>query len=266
MKRTIYQNLTGDYPVVVTEKEFIRTLRFGGDEKQSCIDMLQPHKLQLSYTKWMMTGLLIPPKLNRVLVCGLGGGAIVHFLHHHHPNLEIDIVEKDKRVIKIAKTLFSLSTTPKIKVYNDDITDFLCKKAKKRTYDVIFVDIFGQGCMAPALYASGLYRELIYRLTKDGVLTANLWSGKRDLFFLAISALREGCRNQFMQMMVKKRSNSIILAFPETIPKRTLRKIRKEAHVHQQRYHLPFHKYLKKMRRTNKFLNLVQYLGNFDTV
>ncbi len=258
MEQVIYLDKSGPHPVEVSEDGSLRILRFGEEEKQSCVDLLAPHLLQLSYTRWMMTGLLIPPKIHKVLLCGLGGGAIAHFLLHHHPQVCIDIVEKDKRVIATARDFFSLPSIPQVQIFQDDIVDHLCTTPVEKLYDIIFVDIFDNASMAPPLFVPDFYRSLLDRLHHKGLLVTNLWNGDKIQYNTACQAIGESCNHQLVQMAVKKRSNAIILAFPSKIPQATLRKVRKKALVHQQRYQLPFHKYLKRLRRTNKIVRLIQ--------
>jgi spermidine synthase len=112
--------------------------------------------------------------------------------------------------------------------------------------------------MAQALYSSDFYRTFCQRLSKRGVMAVNLWSGDKKYFSMASKAFKEGSDNNYVQMAVKKKSNTIFMAFADQIPKSTLRKVRKKAMQYQKQYQLPFHTYLKKMRRTNKLVDFFQ--------
>ena len=253
MERVIYRGHTGSHPIEVMDEGPLRSLRFGAEERQSCIDLNAPHELQLAYTRWMMTALLFHSDPKKFLLCGLGGGSIAHFLLHHHPKACLDIVEKEKRVIHVAKKFFHLPRTNRLHLYQNDIIDFLCSPSSPSFfYQIAFIDIFGPRSMAPPLFIPDFYRSILDRLEPNGIMAVNLWNGDKHLYGLACQAIRESCNNQMLEMAVKKRSNAILLAFPGELPKKTLRKARKHVAQHQQHYHLPFHRYLKKLRRTNK--------------
>jgi spermidine synthase len=252
MEQLVFSDHTGSHPILVTDEHACRSLRFGTDERQSCINLHRPWELQLAYTQWMMSALLLHPAPSRFLLFGLGGGAIPHFLLHHLPEARIDAVEKERRVIDVASAFFKLPATSRLRVIHDEAAHFLCTAAP--AYDIIFVDLFGPGIMIELLYQPEFYRSVIDLLVSDGVLAVNLWSGDKHLFQLACASVRHGCNNQVLQMQVKKRSNVILLAFPRTVPKTALRWARKNASSWQQRYHLDFPLFLKRLRRTNRSL------------
>lgn len=252
VENLVYRGSTGCHPVEVSDDGPLRNLRFGTEERQSCIHLKNLHVLQLAYTRWMMTALLLHPEPSRFLLCGLGGGAIAHFLHHHHPDAQLDIIEKEEKIIHVAKTFFLLPVTTRLHVYPLDVVDFLCHPPHQEPYQVVFIDIFGPRSMAAPLFAPDFYRSMRTRLSQDGIIAVNLWNGDRQLYSQATQALRQGCNNQVLEMAVKKRSNAILLAFAGEIPKKRIRKARKQLALHQQRYNLPFHRYLKRMRRANK--------------
>ena len=253
MERVVYRGNTGSHPIEVMDDGPLRSLRFGAEERQSCIDLDYPHELQLAYTRWMMTALLFHPDPKKFLLCGLGGGSIAHFLLHHHPTACLDIIEKEEKVIHVAKKFFHLPRTSQLRLYQNDVIDFLCHSSSPKTsYQVAFIDIFGPRSMAPPLFVPDFYRSILDKLEPNGVMAVNLWNGDKHLYGMARQAIRDSCNNQVLEMAVKKRSNAILLAFPEELPKKTLRKARKHVAQHQQHYDLPFHRYLKKLRRTNK--------------
>lgn len=251
MHQLVYSGHTGDHPVLVTDEEGLRSLRFGTDERQTCIDLLKPWELQLAYTQWMATALLLHPRPEKMLLIGLGGGALPHFLLHHHPEARIDVVEKERLVIELAHGFFRLPRCPGLRIVNRDILSFL-QTDPATGYDLAFLDIFGPGVMAPALYEPELYRLLLARMNPEGVLAVNLWSGDKPLYHKALRAVEEGSGGEVLGMAVKKRSNVILLVFPGPIPHQAIKKAQKHSIEHQQRYALDFPQYLKRLRRSNR--------------
>jgi len=251
MRRLVYSGQAGEHPVLVTDEDGLRTLRFGTEERQTCIDLRAPWELQLAYTQWMITGLLFPPRPERFLLIGLGGGALPHFLLHHHPEARIDVVEKERLVIELAHAYFRLPRLAGLRLVNQDALSFL-RTDPARGYHLALLDIFGPGAMAPALYDPELYRLLLARLSPEGVLAVNLWSGDQPLYAQALRAADEGCGGRLLRMEVKKRSNVILLGFPGEIPHQTIKRAHKHSAGYQQRYGIDFTPFLKRLRRGNR--------------
>ncbi|MCL2789475.1 MAG: hypothetical protein FWD79_02405 [Desulfobulbus sp.] len=251
VRQLVYSGWTGEHPVLVTDENGVRTLRFGTEESQTSIDLGRPWALQLAYTQWMATALLLHPRPSSFLVIGLGGGALPHFLLHHHPGARIDVVEKERLVINLAHRIFHLPRQQQgLRVIHQDALSFL-RSSVSSGYHIAFLDIFGPGCMAPALFDPTLYRKIVARLHPDGVLAVNLWSGDRAVYEQAARAAWEGCEGRLLRMQVRKRSNVILLGFAGDIPWTTIRKARKGSADFQQRYGIDFSYLLKQLRRTN---------------
>ncbi len=240
------------HPVLITDEDGLRSLRFGSEERQSCIDLLQPQVLQLAYTRWMATALLLHPQPERFLVVGLGGGALPHFLLHHYPQASITVVEKERLVIDLAQGYFHLPFTSRLDIRHQEALHF-ARTEPPGEYQVAFLDIFDPGAMAPPLFDAELYRLLLHQLTDDGILAVNLWSGDLPLYRLALEAADAASEGRMLSMQVKKRSNVILLLFPREIPQQRIKKAQKQSAIFQQRFGLDFPLYLKRLRRTNRF-------------
>ncbi len=254
MERIIFSEQCDEHPVVVVEEEHLRCLRFGTGARQSCMDTLNPHRLCLAYTRWMMTALLLPPRPDRFLVLGLGGGSLVRFLLHHHPGARIDVVEKSATVIRLARSHFGLPERKNLRILHGDAAEIPDLLRIGPPYHVAFVDIFGPDCMASPLFDPMFHDTVLRCLASDGVLAVNLWSGDRWRFLLARRALNTACGGRTLKLPVRRRSNVILLAFPGPIPKKRLRTVRKNILPRERQYGLDFGRYLKRLRRTNSGL------------
>ncbi len=248
MRYPVYSGRTGGHPVLVHDEEGVRTLRFGTEERQTAIDLREPWVLQLVYTQWMVTALLLHPRPQHFLVLGLGGGALPHFLLRHHPEARIDAVERERLIIDLAHDCFHLPRRDGLRILHQDALAFL-RSHPPTGYHIAFVDIFGAGAMAPALFEPELYRLLMARMCPDGVLAVNLWSGDKAQYDLAVRAAGEGCGGRMLRMQVKKRSNVILLLFPEAIPHTMIKQARRRHAEYQRRYGIDFSPFLKRLRR-----------------
>lgn len=130
--------------IIVTTQGRVRTLIFvddsGMEAVESELDLDSPHRLRLPYTQYMFASYLLRPKPEEVMIVGLGGGSMVHFLKHHEPKLQVDVVEIDPIVVKIAAIYFGVSAGGKVRIFNEDAVKHL-EKTKER-YDVIYMDAF----------------------------------------------------------------------------------------------------------------------------
>ncbi len=79
----------------------------------------------------------------RVLVCGLGGGAVVHLLEKSfHPD-SFTIIEHDPEIVKISKKYFSLDKIHNYSIIVDDATQALIElNTSQNKFDLIIDDVF----------------------------------------------------------------------------------------------------------------------------
>src|SRR5262249_49040400 len=98
----------------------IRTMNFVRDNGEEHIQTLwntkKPYELVTHYSRLMFSSYLFMPQQKRVLIVGLGGGAMVHFYEHYDPNVQVDAVEIDPKVVEFADKWFEVRTEKNIKI------------------------------------------------------------------------------------------------------------------------------------------------------
>ncbi|MGI6656692.1 MAG: hypothetical protein ACOX5Z_07685 [Desulfobulbus sp.] len=249
--RIVFQGAGEACRVEVADEEGLRVLRFGGGERQSCLDMRYPHRLQLAYTQWMATALLLHPDPKRFLVLGLGGGALPHFLLHHHPDALVDVVEKEAIILQVARDFFSLPHSPRLRTFHQDALSYV-RDTTEGGYQVAFLDIFGEDGMAPDLYEERLYAEVLARLSADGILVVNVWNGDRQLYRKAVEAAGAASDGRLLCLPVHKRGNELFFLFAGPIPKSGIRQAIRQSNVFFERYGIDFAPMLKRLRRSTQ--------------
>ena len=147
---------------------------------QSCIDVNKLDKLILVNTKLMISALLLQPTPKRILIIGLGGCAVSNFLSFLYPQVVIDVVEIDQKVIDISKNFFFLNETSNYKVHHDDGRQFIRKMSDEKTYDLIYLDAFKSGSIPFHLKTIQFYEDVNRVLSPGGVVGSNLY-GKSNL-------------------------------------------------------------------------------------
>ncbi|THB78537.1 MAG: methyltransferase domain-containing protein [Desulfobulbaceae bacterium] len=210
-KRTVvYRGHWNSVLVEIIDQGKTRTLYFGGNVLQSSIDLSAPHRLYLSYTRYMMSGLLFKPAPQNILMVGLGAGSMVHFLHHHYPDSRIDVVEHAELVIELARGYFSLPENSQVTIHCADGYDFI-RAHPNKTYDLVIIDAFDHRGMAANIYNQSYLRQLKKVLVDTGLVSFNLWSGNQDKM-IEIRALVENDFNCLLEFPVYNRGNVICLA------------------------------------------------------
>jgi spermidine synthase len=167
----------------VRRDDDIRTLTFVEDNGQevieSQVDLIQPHRLMLPYTRTMFASYLFVPQQERVLIVGLGGGGMVHFLRHFDSELRLEVVEIDPVIIEIAEKYFGVSSEGNVRIIHQDARRFIQQEGP--TYDVIYMDAFlgaseGTDVSGVPLHLKTLpfFQQLQKRLSPEGAVVFNL--------------------------------------------------------------------------------------------
>lgn len=167
----------------------LRTMSFvrdsGEEVVESQVHLQRPHELVVTYTRYMFLSYLFRPQPKKVLIVGLGGGGMIHFLKHHDPQLQVDVVEIDPAVVKLAADYFGVRSEGNVRIITEDAFKLLAETDER--YDVIYMDAF----LKPSadtdatgvplkLKTEQFYRGVQSRLTPDGVMAFNI-NGHRDL-------------------------------------------------------------------------------------
>lgn len=122
----------------------VRALTFvrdnGQEVVQSRVNLTAPQTLAAPYARTMFASYLYQPHPRRVLIVGLGGGAMVRFLTHHEPQVQIDAVEIDPAVVRIADEYFGVRAGGNVRVHTVDAVAFVESTADR--YDLILMDAF----------------------------------------------------------------------------------------------------------------------------
>jgi spermidine synthase len=153
-----------------------RELWFKGNGEyylQSRTDTQGQNPLALVYSRMIMASLLFCPQPKRMLMVGLGGAVVSNCLGKWLPNLKIDIVEIDEKVIDLSKKYFSLRESSHCRVFAEDGRVFIQKQ--QESYDWIILDAFKSGSIPYHLKTCEFYKEIRAALNLGGVVGSNLY-------------------------------------------------------------------------------------------
>lgn len=242
----VYEGHSDFSHIRVRERNGVRSLIFvtpeGRETRQSSIDLEHPEQLQLGYTKTLFSTMLLDDSHERVLIVGLGGGGMVRFLNKVFPDVQVDVVEIDPEVVKVAAEFFGTDSGPKTNIYTQDAFEYLAEEHPP--YDVIYMDAFlqppadsGLEEKTKRLKQIEFLKGLHARLKPDGLVAFNLivWATSTPG---DIESIREAFPNVY-QFGVPGTGNLVVIGSlkEERIPKEELLH---RAQVLDEKYQLTF--------------------------
>jgi len=163
----------------------------------------------------MVTGLALCPDPKRVLVVGLGGGAIPSFLHRHYPQTQIDAVEIDPVVVEVAKQFFGFREDATQKAYVQDGRQFI--EERPNAYDVIFLDAFSSEEIPYHLTTREFLRGVRRAVTAQGVVLADVWGPGLNPLYDAMVRTYQEVFDELYLLEVQGSGNRILIALPRKL-------------------------------------------------
>jgi spermidine synthase len=133
-----------------------------------------PATLFLPYSQLMVAAVALSQEPKRGLILGHGGGSLAKWLALVWPELELDVVEFDPAVVRMAEQYFEYRPPANHHVFVKDARVFL--RDTYATYDVIWVDAFARHLIPFHLTTVEFFSELRARLNPQGVVALNLAS------------------------------------------------------------------------------------------
>ena len=173
--RILHESKSAYNEIVVSEdSQGLRTLRFEkGGARQSVVKLGDPDHLELPYTRVMPVALAFVERPQRVLIIGLGGGTIPTFLRKHFPETEIDVVDIDPVVVKVAHEYFGFREDPLLHAHVADGRKFV--EDCQTPYDLIFLDAFDRDSIPYHLATREFLKAVRRALRPGGVVVSNVW-------------------------------------------------------------------------------------------
>lgn len=157
-------------------------------------------------------GPVIVPAKN-LLVLGMGAGGSIQASRAVAPEIEIDAVEIDPEVVRVAGEYFGLpQNNPKLHVHIADARPWLAEHAAKS--DLVNIDLFQGGPYVPFYLTTVEFFQLVRsRMTDDGVLMVNVYdeSSKHEL----LEAMGATMKQVFpsLEKLSRADGNHIVFAF-----------------------------------------------------
>ena len=173
-ERSLYRD------IYVAEANGERCMYFrlrGNPGKQSCVALEEPDRLVSEYSRLMLAGLYVQPRPQRILAIGLGGGVVPSVLQRLLPEAQIDTVEIDPAVVRVANSHFNFRAAPGTRVHEVDGRVFVKRQlAAGEKYDLILLDAYDNEYIPEHLLTVEFLREVKELLSPTGAVVSNTWS------------------------------------------------------------------------------------------
>lgn len=205
---------------------------------QSEMNIEDPDQLVFSYTRAMMSFLLLQPSPKHIAMIGLGGGSLAKYCYRYLPQTEITVVEINPDVIALRNEFAIPADDERFKVVLGDGAEFV--KEHSETYDVLMVDGFDAAGLPEVLCSQPFYDACFAALADNGILVANLWgsTGKYPAF---ISRIETSFAGRVVVVSSDDSTNKIVLAVKNSSTPLSPSSVRKHVHALSQIHPLNFH-------------------------
>ena len=152
----------------------------------SYADLADPRHLEYEYLRIfneVVESALRRRMASRFLFIGGGGYTLPRLIEQTHASAEVDVVEIDPAVTRVAARYFGLPRDSAIRTINEDARWFAMRA--NETYDTIFIDAFNDLSVPYHLTTREYALNLRRLLAPDGALVANLVDDYENGRFLA---------------------------------------------------------------------------------
>ena len=213
----IYEGDSLYHHITITQSDSERCMLFGRytGKRQTCVSLIDSNTPVLEYTAMMFAGFLHRPDTKTAALIGLGGGYIPSIFGKYLPDVELDVVEVDPKVVELAGKYFGFKTSEKIELTIADGRQYL-KRTPKR-YDQIWLDAFSGDYIPIHMTTREFFLAAKSRLAEGGILVANVHNNTK-LFDAQVLTFRSVFKFVYVYTGTEER-NSVIVAADESVTK-----------------------------------------------
>lgn len=202
---TTYNSLTVEKTGSIVE---LRARSRRGEALESAVDLSDPLRLVVPYTRTLYGALFFRPEPRRVLMIGLGGAGFHRLFAAAYPDALLQTVELDPKVVELCGSRMEFHPTEHTPVVTMDGRMFV--KRDRHVWDWIILDAFRGGFVPPHLKTEEFYRECAARLADHGVFVSNLHATS-ELYYSDIKTI-QAVFPQVVLLGTRDRGNVIAFA------------------------------------------------------
>ena len=174
------------HTIKVIENEVGKFLHYA-DTYQAGFINTEFYKGNLPYINYFLIPYLMNPKIENILLIGLGSGKIVNDFEFVFDSLKaIDVVDLESNIVEIATIYFDFKQSDKFNFILQDGITYLRNNKKK--YDLIVVDVANNDGIDLRFLNDEYFKSIKKSLKKDGMFVSNMcaspdFENKKNIFF-----------------------------------------------------------------------------------
>jgi spermidine synthase len=235
----IHQAETQFGPVWIQQQQHILQLKFDPLATQSEINSKQPYQLRMKNLQYLMGILFFIPPPRKILLLGVGGGSLIHFVRHYLPQTHITGVEYDAELLNIVQSYLMLPPEGEfVKYHIADARQYIsyCQDS----YDMIIVDIFDANESPKWLLQGNTIGQLKKLLSPRGAIGYNLLIDDEKDFNRFNQQLRNRFQRQTLFMETEEYENILFYALNFKAEKKSMPEYMELGLQLHETYPLPF--------------------------
>ena len=200
--KILYGIKSSFHKIKVIENELGRFLHYK-DTYQAGFINTNFYKGNLPYINYFLIPYLMNPKIEKILLIGLGSGKIVNDFEFLFDNLKtIDVVDIEENILNIAQTYFDFKPDKKFNFILQDGITYL--RGNKKKYDLIVADIANNDGIDLRFLSDEYFAALKHSLKKTGIFVSNMcaspdFNNPENIFFKEFFPIyRKNFNNNFI--------------------------------------------------------------------
>lgn len=200
--KILYEIKSSFHKIKVIENEKGRFLHYK-DTYQAGFINTNFYKGNLPYINYFLIPYLMNPKIEKILLIGLGSGKIVNDFEFLFDNLKtIDVVDIEENILNIAQTYFDFKPDEKFNFILQDGITYL--RGNKKKYDLIVADIANNDGIDLRFLSDEYFAALKHSLKKTGIFVSNMcaspdFNNPENIFFKEFFPIyRKNFKNNFI--------------------------------------------------------------------
>lgn len=144
----------------------------------------RPEELLFWYTQEMARMTSVHPSKSRILMLGGGTFTLPSYMSTLYPDSQIDVVEIDPELERIAKEYFWYRDRPNVKIIAEDARTYVNRTTEQ--YDIVLVDVYNDISVPHSLMTTEYGMALDKIVNSNGLVVVN-----------SVSSLEGSCRDMF---------------------------------------------------------------------
>lgn len=184
--KVLYETESNFHNIKIVENEIGRFLHYK-DTYQAGFINTDFYKGNLPYINYFLIPYLMNPKIQKILLIGMGSGKIINDLEFLFENLKtIDVVDLEENIVDIAVNFFDFKESDKFNFILQDGIAYL--RTSKKKYDLIIVDVANNDGIDLRFLSEEYFSSINKSLKKDGIFVSNMCSSPdyenaKNIFF-----------------------------------------------------------------------------------